>query len=226
MAQRAAPHREGEPEGDAWSNTWGDQALQELGRRLESYGIAEEQAALIVEQTWLFYSYVALPELRERVPMGIASAPATSLPSVYFYLPFRWPENAPEQEPGDDRFWLVQQRFSTEFAAPLAECINLRLEQFPASERWSAQHSLQNVEALELRMQMYARANKLDYVGLFVDDLVAELGTVMDPESVPRWLDTPNSLFSWRRPAEFLDHPLDRRLRGVITRAKFNLPAA
>ena len=43
------------PEGirDAWSEAWGDLALQDLGRRLDGYGAHAEQAAIVVEQTWL-----------------------------------------------------------------------------------------------------------------------------------------------------------------------------
>lgn len=226
MARRAEPHRHDEPEGDVWSETWGDRALQDLGRRLVSYGLADEQAALIVEQTWLFYSYLALPELHERFPLGIAAKPPGSLPSIFFYLTFRSPADSPEQDPGSERFRVVQESFSREFAAPLASVVNLHLEAFPTSQLWFAHRALQEPAEFEFPLRVYTASHGLDYVGVFVDDLEAELRTVMDPESVPAWLETPNVIFGGRKPAELLADPLDRQLRDVITRAKFNLSAA
>lgn len=226
MARQAQIEPRSEPEHDAWSEAWGDRALQELGRRLVSYGMEEEQAALTVEQTWLFYSYVALPELRERFPMGIATRPPDSLPSVFFYLTFWSPEESPDPDPTHERFRVVQEVFSRDFVAPLAGVVSLHLQAFPTSQGRFAHRALPRPAALELVLRKYTASHGLDYVGVFVDDLAAELRTMMDPESVPRWLETPNLFFNGRRPAEFLDDPLDRHLRGVITRAKFNLPAA
>lgn len=226
MARRAEIVSHREPGRDAWSDAWGDPALQDLGRRLVSYGVTEEQAALIVEQTWLFYSYVVLPGLRERFPMGIASVAAEGPPSVFFFLTFRFPVDSSESSLEVERFRAVKDAFSRDFAAPLADSVSLHLKAFPTSDRWTAQRAMQNVEAFEFMMLVHAASQNLDYVGVFIDDLEAELRTVMDPESVPFWLETPNSLFSGQKPAEFLDDPLDPQLRGVITRAKFNLPAA
>jgi hypothetical protein len=226
MARQAVIDSHSEPEHDAWSEAWGDPALQELGRRLVSYGMGEEQAALTVEQTWLFYSYVALPELRERFPMGIATKPPGGLPAVFFFLTFRSPANSPDQDLTQERFRVVQESFLRNFAAPLADVVSLHLEPFPISEKYFANMWLRHPIQFEFPMLTYAASHDLDYVGVFVDDLEAELRTVMDPKSVSLWLETPNSLFVGRKPAEFLDDPLDRQLRGVITRAKFNLPAA
>ena len=79
---------------------------------------------------------------------------------------------------------------------------------------------------LDRRLRAHAARQGLEYVGTFLDDLEAERGTIMDPESVPLWLETPNTLFGGRKPRELLHDPLDRRLRDLITRAKFNLSAA
>ncbi|MDQ3411185.1 MAG: hypothetical protein M3509_03615 [Chloroflexota bacterium] len=72
---------------DVWNNTWGDPALQALGRYLVAHDLTEEQAALTVEPVWLFYSYIALPMLRDRLPMGIAAQPAATGLVIYFFLP-------------------------------------------------------------------------------------------------------------------------------------------
>ncbi len=86
MARRAEPHARDDPKHDAWSETWGDHALQDLGRWLVANGLEDESAALIVEQTWLFYSYVVLPTLQKRLPMGIAARHAETRPGIYLYL--------------------------------------------------------------------------------------------------------------------------------------------
>jgi hypothetical protein len=226
MARQAEIDPHSELEHDAWSEAWGDRALQELGRRLVSYGMEEEHAALTVEQTWLFYSYVALPELRERFPMGIATKPSESLPSVFYYLTYRFPADLPDENPTHERFQVVQESFSRDFAAPLANVVSLHLERFPIREKYFDNMWLRHPRQFEFPMLTYAASHGLDHVGVFVDDLEAELRTIMDPKSVPLWPETPNSLFIGRKPAEFLDDPLDQQLRGVITRAKFNLPAA
>lgn len=224
--RQAAFDSPSEPEHDAWSEAWGDRALQELGRRLVSYGMKEEQAALIVEQAWLFYSYVALPELRERFPMGIATKPPEGPPSVYFSLIFRSPADSPDEDPTHERFRVLQESFARDFAAPLADVVSLHLEAFPMRQGWIASRQMRVPADFEYELRQYTKNYNLDYVGVFVDDLEAELRTMMDPESVPLWLKTPNAIFGGRKPAELLADPLDRQLRDVITRAKFNLPAA
>lgn len=221
MARPAEIDHQSDPEHDAWSGTWGDPALRELGRRLESYGLAEEQAALIVEQTWLFYSYVALPTLQMHLPMGIATKAGGNRPVIYFYLGF----SSPGHVFGSNELGKLQHAFIRDFATPLTEHVNMRLEPFQtpsALVRWA----MGSPRELEHRVRQYAADQQLDYIGLFVDDLEAELRTIMDPELVPLWLNTPNLLFGGRKPVDFLNDPMDRQFRDVITRAKFNLPAA
>jgi hypothetical protein len=225
MARRADIDPQNEPEHDAWSETWGDRALQDLGRWLVSNGLDDEQAALTVEQTWLFYSYVALPTLHERFPMGIAAKPTTNRPAVYFYLTFESSHAMRGQEPGVADLQAVQAKFARDLAAPLAKHVNVNLGPFHTNQWWLAQRALQDPREFEFMMRVYAASQGLDYIGVFIDDLEAELRTLLDPEVVPLWLETPNVIFSGRRPAEYLDVPLDRQLRDVITRAKFNLPA-
>jgi hypothetical protein len=228
MARRAEQLPDNQQGHDAWSETWGDRALQDLGRLLVEYGLGEEQAALIVEQTWLFYSYIALPELQKRFPMGIAAKRSENRPAVYLYLTFDTREGSPGPELGAESFPAVKESFSELFAAPLAGLVEMHLEPFITSQRWFAHHALHNPAELEFKLMAYLAASELDlrYVGIFADDLKAELMTVMDSEVVPLWLETPNMIFGGRKPADLLDDPLDRQLRDVITRAKFNLPAA
>jgi hypothetical protein len=203
----------------------GDRALQNLGRWLMANGLDGEQAALTVEQTWLFYSYVALPALQRRWPMGIAARTAENRPVVYLYIAPRARDIDLEHVVNSENFAKLQEAFARDFATPLADWVTMRLESFwtPVELMYWAFSLL---DSLEKRFRAYATLQHLDYIGVFVDDLEAELRTIMEPDVVQLWLDTPNFLFDGRRPAEFLDDPLDRQLRGVITRAKFNLPAA
>jgi hypothetical protein len=226
LARRVEIDPHDEPEHDAWSEAWGDRALQALGRRLMSYGLDGEQAMLVVEQTWLFYSDLALPELHKRFPMGIASKQSENRPAVYLYLTFSTPEGSLGPDLGSETFHGVQERFANNVAAPLSDIVTMHLEPFPPSQTWLAYRALQELAGFEVMLRFYTAGRNLDYVGVFVDNLEAELKMVMDPESVPLWLGTPNLMFGGRKPAELFDDPRDRQLRGVITRAKFNLPAS
>ena len=209
---------QGERGRDAWSRAWGDRALQDLGRRLTAYGVPAEPAAQAVEQVWLFYSYVALPILPDHVPFGLATT-VDGRPEACCYLPHRSIDRPYREDPGakaeSERLY---ETFEHQVAAPLAADVVLNLKLVSAVPT--------KVARLAPRLRDYCRFWGTDYVGVFVDDLEAELKTVMAPRDVPRWLRTPNTIFAGRKPIEFLRDPRDRRLRDLITRAKFNLPAA
>jgi len=226
LARRAEINSQHEPEHDVWSDAWGDRALQALGRRLINYGLSFENAALIVEQTWLFYSYFALPTLREHVAMGIAAKQAADRPSISFRLPLRLEESSQEHDLYVEKFRSLQETFDQAFAAPLASLVEMNLAAIMVSQGWLWFGKPRRLEDLEFAFLVDSAAQGLDYVGVFVDDLEAELRTLMDPEVVPVWLSTPNVFFGGRRPANFLDDPLDRQLCDVIARAKFDIPAA
>ncbi len=209
---------------DAWSRAWGDPALQDLGRRLDAYGIPAEEAATVVEQIWLFYSYEALPFLGERVPMGIAARDGER-PAVWLYLPFRTDVSGSDRQLASPRFWPLNRTFVEKFEQPLADWVTLDLERMTVSadlefrDPWVLRRFQDDVREAAARKNM-------EFVGTFVDNLVAELMTVMNPEAVSTWLDTPNTLFGGQRPIELVDEPRDQQLRDVITRAKFNISAA
>ena len=71
---------------DAWSRAWGTPALQDLGRYLVATGSTAENAALLVEQTWIFYSYEVLPTLQQQTPMVIAVGGSHKRPRIQFTL--------------------------------------------------------------------------------------------------------------------------------------------
>jgi hypothetical protein len=224
MARRAEFQPQDNTEPDSWSAAWGDLALQNLGRRLVSHGLSDERAMLVVEQTWHFYSYIALPMLERRFPMGIATKQTANRPAVFLYLTFRAPEKQLAPDLGAERFPGVKEAFVDRFATPLSDFVDMHLAPFQRSRVWPGYRAPREPTEFELMLRLYTDSHGLDYVGVFVDNLEAELKTVMEPEAVPLWLETPNLMFGGRKPAELLDDPLDRQLRGVITRAKFNLP--
>ncbi|MBA2521628.1 MAG: hypothetical protein H0V24_18380 [Chloroflexia bacterium] len=207
---------------DVWNNTWGDPALQALGRYLVAHDLTEEQAALTVEPVWLFYSYIALPMLRDRLPMGIAAQPAATGLVIYFFLP-----NDAREPLGDANGRLVyesvQAAFTERLAAPVATYLPVRLELI-VMDPPAAPTTTDDARHVEQAMRALAGFKQLDYLGTFKDDLEAELKTVMEPDLAPLWLRTPNSLFGWGKPIDALADPHDRLLRDIITRAKFDLP--
>lgn len=218
MEGRASREGNTKPEYDVWRNTWGDRALQEFGRQLSADGVPMEAAALAVEQTWLFYSYVALPTLPTPVPLGIATQ-HRGRAEACLYLPHRCSDNSLRDDPtAAVEGKQLHEAFDRRVAAPLAADVAMNLRFVSAVPA--------KVERLEPRLRNYCRYWGTTYIGVFMDRLEDELQTVMDPQSVPRWLETPNTIFAGRKPGELLRDPQDRRLRDLITRAKFDLPAA
>lgn len=223
MKQRFDPGHLSDTIHDAWSAAWGDSALQNLGRRLEGYGVAAEHAARVVEQAWLFYSYEALPLLGERVPMGIATQDRER-PLVWLYLPFRAADvSIPFR--AEPRFQTLNGIFASRVEAPLADWVAMDLEPVVVSFRADLTDS-RTVSRFAERVHEAARRKNMSFAGIFVDSLVAELETVMEQDAAAEWMITPNTLFSGRKPIEIVDDPLDQRLRDVIARAKFNVSAA
>jgi hypothetical protein len=148
---------------------------------------------------------------------GIASHDGK--PAVCFYLPHRSVDTESSTDPtADEERTTLVRSFEREVSAPLQSSASLGLKFISA-------HS-DRVRRLEPRLRRYCHRLGLEYLGLFHDDLVKELATVLDRDEVQRWLHTPHPVFAGRTPAEFLDDPLDYRLRDMISRAKFDLPAA
>lgn len=216
------------PDQDGWSTTWGDPALQSLGRYLEAHGLSAEQAALTVEQIWLFYSYEALPMLRDRLPMGIAAKEVDAKVKLWFFLPADFRDNG---APAEASAAKLQERFEKDFAKPMASLLTLKLKflKLKLLEQRTDQPNpdLHNGSVwFERLVRSQVAPNQLTYIGTFTDDLEVELMTVMEPSLVPLWLATANSAFGGLPPIECLRDAHDRQLRDMITRAKFNLLGA
>jgi len=208
---------------DSWATMWADRALQDLGRCLVGYGVEIEHAALAVERTWLFYSYVVIPTVRRHSPMGIAARRGQRARTC-LYLP-RPTRDHLEERPAEPVERILERGFAREVAEPLAPWIDMKLNLVTGREAGAEAPDAER-RWLDAKVRTSATSHHLDYIGVFVDDLVEELGTVMDRRDVVRWLTTPNTLFAGDAPRESLRDPLDQRLRDVVLRAKFDLSAA
>ena len=205
VARATNPTPVNQQETDLWQQTWGDPALQRLGRWLTQHDVPEDRAALAVDRIWIFYSYFVMPELRQRVPVPIV-AQSTTPPAVEITLPLT--DRAPEQE--------LQAAFTREVASPLTPDLDMHLSFAPSDGH--------RLVAFERSRRSDKRSGTV-IIGNFEDRIEDELRTVMAPEDVDPWLDTPNTLFHGSRPRQFLDDPTDRRLRDLILAAKHGLPA-
>ncbi|MFT4039182.1 MAG: hypothetical protein QM692_13430 [Thermomicrobiales bacterium] len=214
----SAPHDNQQPE-DAWSRAWGSVALQRLGRYLVASGSPEEHAAVIVEQIWLFYSYTVLPVTKHPDPLGIAAWHANETPRIRLVL-MQSPESRHSHAEAD--------RLSTTFrdtvAQPMASWVSIDLHtvQIPVQPVDSPHHSEQRLEVWLRRMIGHAAA----FAAVYLDDLRAEFGALMGQDEAAVWLATPNTLFGGLAPQFLIGTPDEHLLRDVVTRAKFNLPAA
>jgi hypothetical protein len=151
-------------------------------------------------------------------PWVLAIDVANGQPQVVLYFPLL--PNGKEA-----RFGPLEQSDDADFSVARSRNPMLKIE-WIAAPFPLLRHSRWLTETFPARVREQAFHHQLVFVGIFEDDLVSELRTVMVPEDVPVWLHTPNALFGGIPPIELVDDPLDRRLRDVITRAKFNLPAA
>ncbi len=209
---------------DAWSRAWGAPALRDLGRYLVANGTSAENAALLMEQIWIFYSYEMLPVLGRHTPLAISAKAAETLPRIALTLLINVVDEH-EAAAADDEIARLRSNFRPRFVEPLAPFADLTAhvtkvlalpgQTFPPSP-WE----------MSLTRHEILRSGNWDFVAVYIDDLVSELATIMDPDDVTPWLNTPNLMFGGLAPRALLGTADEHLLRDVVTRAKFNLPAA
>lgn len=218
---RPAPVPDVEP-GDAWNRAWGAPALQDLGRYLVATGSRVEQAALLVEQVWIFYSYALLPALKRHVPLVIAVDSLREPPRIQLTLLVT---DELDDLPADNELARLRRDFRHRFSEPLSAIADLTMDltQVPGPQ---GQRVPPSPRYLDLIRRQVLNTGDRDFVVVYIDDLVSELATVMDADEVPPWVDTPNLMFGGLAPRSLLGTPDAHLLRDVVTRAKFNLPAA
>lgn len=200
-------------EDDNWAEVWGDVGLQQLGRWLEQHDVPDDKAGAVVEHIWCLYSYSILPTLHRHVPLGItAKARRWRGNQVQCYLPIAVDDHAAVEltEAGK-----IAEVFQRDKVSLFVSDIRTQIDFLPVS----------NSDAFESELQQACQRNGQEYIGVFRDDVVAELNTIIPSSYLTSWLDTPNSHMYGRNPREFLECPgEDRVLRDFILRVKYGTP--
>lgn len=220
---RPAPVPYAEPD-DAWSQAWGAPALQDLGRYLVASGSPAETATLIVEQIWLLYSYQVLPEIGRHVPMAIAASTRDGQRRIALLVLDEYPVI---EWPGEesDRFSQLEAQAREMFAKPLTGIVDLTLQVMLLPGPVTRKRIWTGPMLDSLRRGSFQQSD-WEFLGVYLDDLRAELATIMDASEIAPWLETPNVIFAGQAPKDILGTSEEQLLRDVVTRAKFNLPAA
>lgn len=156
--------------------------------------------------------------------MVIAANAAENLPRIALTLLVNVVDEY-ESDAADDAIARLPSNFQTRFAGPLAPFADLtaRATKVAARPGETFPPSLQDIN---LSRHGILRSRNRDFLALYIDDLVSELATIMDSYDLAPWLDTPNLMFGGIAPRLLLGAPDEHLLRDVVTRAKFNLPAA
>lgn len=68
----------------------------------------------------------------------------------------------------------------------------------------------------ETRVQELTQKHGRDFLGIYHYDLQRDLHTIMEPEAVSPWLDTPNTLTAARKPRELLGTDEEWIIRDMI----------
>jgi hypothetical protein len=164
-----------------------------------------------VSRVWSFYSYAVAPVFRGYPPMAISAVQAEGKASIWLHLPEPAPSWTTNNRSGADP---LQQRLAKYEQRPVDPTLSLHLEVAGTSDTLEAMVSHAN-----------ERTGRI-FLGVYHDDLVHELGKVMNPSSVPVWLRTPNENYRDHRPEEFLDDPEhDHLIRDLILNVKDGLVA-
>jgi hypothetical protein len=204
-------------ERDLWSERWADRALQQLGRWLTAEDVLEEQSVLVVDAIWSFYSYGILPILRQYLPIGItAIRQSNSVIRIVVHIPTHVSENDSHNSRPiyieGDQINVLTSTFDRLVSRRFADDLNFELRFFgPEID-------------IEYDVRTYAENWPGVFMGIYVDNVYAELGKIMNPESIKGWLDTPNSRFGGMKPKSLLRDPeRDYLLRNLVSSVKHGI---
>lgn len=194
---------------------WGDRALQNLEGWLTTRSVSEQLATSLVEGVWVFYSYSFLPTFGRHLPLAIAAREQSkNHHTVRVYAPS--PETPGLDVPVDlSGTNMLTDAFSRMVGGALGPSLAVELELVTPPD----------LGKFELFTSESAHAEQLDYLGVFKDDLVEELRTVMLPGDVAAWLAAPNTLFAGRTPSELLNTDEDSAIRNMILAARHGTAA-
>lgn len=144
--------------------------------------------------------------MSRRVPVGIAARASNQTERhVRLYLPSPTIRGLPVTVlPA--QVAALGEDFHREVAAPLASDLSIHLE-------FVSPHALATFDP---HVRDVCRVQRMELLGIFADNLIDELRTIIRPDEVDSWMETPNTRFGGRKPKEFLGTPDDRPLRDFI----------
>lgn len=202
---------------DFWSRRWADPSLQELGRKLVERHVTDEDASFAVENIWTFYSNNVLPIFRRRVPMGLgAQYGDDQSSSVWVYLPTLESSDA-ALGALSEKTQSLRKVFGREVATQSStEALSLHLDLLSPGAPDEFDQALRSV---------CGKRNQ-DVIGIFTDQLEAELRNVIPPEVFTSWVNKPNLSLGEKRPYDVLhssDLDSQQPLRELILSVKYTM---
>ncbi len=182
---------------------WSDSALNHLSAWLSLQGVPNEQVADIADAFWGFYSYHLRPELGRSVPVEIMAKNEDH--KLRVLLSISMPHLPTES-------WAVIMRsFDTELGRKFS-AMGLEIEI----------ESYRNGNVLDdATLRRQAMVSNFDYLGVYIDDLMAELHALLPQDIFSGWIGEPNPALGGLRPSELLQPEVDDRLlRDLLLRVR------
>lgn len=185
--------------GDQWMGMYGyaAPALRYLARWAETK--TDAYTAMVVTGTVWSSHYVPVARAYDRyVPMGLSAKEGTDGSELFIHLP----------KPTFDMRTVESLRRRIE-GNPIGGTIQFHLEMTDAADD----------ELLEATLQA-VRSDERQFLGLYEDDIEAELATIFKPEELSAWLEEPNEQFQGHKPSELLHDPQRSWVHGFVHEQK------
>lgn len=194
---------------DIWTQRWHDPTLQNLGRWLHTQGYSDARAVFCVDSVWVFSSYYLFPKLHSTVPLAIMAGKVDNHNAIALLAPSIKKINTPDFQQTQE----ITREFERNIAIPLAQDPIIGFGTLPVASEKEFEKRVREVSIPGTNL-----------LGIFKDDLKAELTKVMRPEAVDLWLQAPNEHYLGKKPQELLGNPdTDRPLRDLVLGVKQGL---
>lgn len=199
------------PPSDFWERRWADRSLQNLGQWLTAHLHDEAAAEQAVSRVWSFYSYFVIPAYGGYPLMALSAKDVGDRRDVALHLPKLAATVRPQGRFGDE-LGRDLQRYERR---PVAPDLQLFLDLTGADERDLEQYAI-----------AWCEARQRHFLGVYRDDLAAELANVFHPRSFDEWLETPKEQLGNRKPIDLLhESDQDHLLRDLVLDVKYSLIA-
>lgn len=199
------------PEFDSWSQAWADPTLRNLGRWISSQNVGSIAAEQTLARLYSYYSFEVIPAYGGYPSMAVSVKQADDETLVYLQLPKavsrgqRVGNLARELDRGLERYER----------SPLLGAIRLQLEVADVAESDLGEYA-----------SSVANGERRQFLGVYHDDLPAELSRLVPEEHLQVWLETSSEQLGNRSPIELLNDPnADHLLRDLVVQAKYGLAA-